>query len=1060
MDPGLPRRRQIGLRRPPGHQQLHVSPAVQSVANSQGSEPVAPEQLPEESQEAVQPHVQSPTFEEDYGLDLYPTGSQLPPITFARAMEGFDEQPSSEANKRPRIEDEGRPQGPRDPPQGASPVEEELLTVLATVPPSVIDELRKCLSRMHSQKLDNTRQITKMQARSDEGLAPHGWKMQTLHLPSGSEVQEAAIKEKLMEAYSDCYKDLISIDTLTAQMKSKIQDVLVQQMQLISTVISGNPSNYRTYRESDMRELVQAQLTNSLARAELDADLKAAKAERARAMKAQKMREAEEQKREQQIRAEQTVTVSDMQAMMDAHRNEMKDAISKSVAKVKSQSSQSLKKAGKALSSKSMSTSTAAKKKKGKQAESRHTQRLTPVSGGKGKGKGKGAKAGKGKTGSSSSAASSVKKRSVHPLRDPTYTKQRAWISPNPKSTIVNLTNAPLDPSTEAVLSLGPKFRPTPAPLSDERVTKAVRSFAKGINTSAFFALNPEIAEDRTYDPRLYAPTGRAIDPKSPALENTLIQYDTVITAALTDTTDTHRVHNLSKQQRDAFFKLKNEMHEGTSAVIPLMADKDSAFVTVTPVQHEELWLSHLKSGAYTLTDPGQIEWESIRRETVHLANQAVESGIISRDEYRFIVKDCRGQIRHPRGSVMVKTHKPMDATASVVSASRLYLDTVNYLTTAWAKFLSVKLTPARDKIVNRVKDTADFISRLQSHRFDSNCWLVTMDIVDFYPNTKVSDGEEVIKNHIPTELVDACIRASRLIHKSIYVLTPCGIYKLDGRYGIGLAHSGEVCDLDWSRVEQSVLGTLPPETVQISLPFWARAVDDYFMILQGPTEYRNAILDAFKEADPDRPLTVNINAQSVDYLDVTVYKGHRFYSTGILDTKSYTKPSYTGMHLHHSSHHPTDTFISILSGYHNRSLVSSSDMSAHTQCMNNRVESFLSRGYPINLLISWLLQATTTSQQQFEKARKRILNKKRKCVQPRRIVPLKLPFTPRTSALSNRLSVQTLQKSIQKASPALSRASLGKLTLCNLKTPNVLDISRPRGFLVQVRMAGTDISQ
>ena len=88
MDPGPPRRRQIGLRRPPGHQQLHVPPAVQSVANSQGSEPAAPEQLPEESQEAVQPHVQSLPFEEDYGLDLYPTGSQLPPITFA--MEGHD----------------------------------------------------------------------------------------------------------------------------------------------------------------------------------------------------------------------------------------------------------------------------------------------------------------------------------------------------------------------------------------------------------------------------------------------------------------------------------------------------------------------------------------------------------------------------------------------------------------------------------------------------------------------------------------------------------------------------------------------------------------------------------------------------------------------------------------------------------------------------------------------------------------------------------------------------------------------------------------------------------
>ena len=54
----------------------------------------------------------------------------------------------------------------------------------------------------------------------------------------------------------------------------------------------------------------------------------------------------------------------------------------------------------------------------------------------------------------------------------------------------------------------------------------------------------------------------------------------------------------------------------------------------------------------------------------------------------------------------MVKTHKPTYPAETLVGASRLYLDIVNYLTTAQARFLSVKLTPAREEIVNRIKHT------------------------------------------------------------------------------------------------------------------------------------------------------------------------------------------------------------------------------------------------------------------------------------------------------------------------------------------------------------------
>ena len=37
---------------------------------------------------------------------------------------------------------------------------------------------------------------------------------------------------------------------------------------------------------------------------------------------------------------------------------------------------------------------------------------------------------------------------------------------------------------------------------------------------------------------------------------------------------------------------------------------------------------------------------------------------------------------------------------------SRMYVDAVNYITTPIAKFLSVALTPARDRIPGRVRDS------------------------------------------------------------------------------------------------------------------------------------------------------------------------------------------------------------------------------------------------------------------------------------------------------------------------------------------------------------------
>ena len=127
------------------------------------------------------------------------------------------------------------------------------------------------------------------------------------------------------------------------------------------------------------------------------------------------------------------------------------------------------------------------------------------------------------------------------------------------------------------------------------------------------------------------------------------------------------------------------------------------------------------------------------------------------------------------------------------------------------------------------------------------------MDIVDFYPNTKVSDGEITIAANVAPTLRDICLTFSRIIHDNLYITTPLGCYKVPGVYGIGLVHSGEVCDLQWASVEERAFNSLLQRG--IAPTFVARMIDDYFLVLEGSEHSKAQVVSQLQMADPDRPL-------------------------------------------------------------------------------------------------------------------------------------------------------------------------------------------------------------
>ena len=104
-----------------------------------------------------------------------------------------------------------------------------------------------------------------------------------------------------------------------------------------------------------------------------------------------------------------------------------------------------------------------------------------------------------------------------------------------------------------------------------------------------------------------------------------------------------------------------------------------------------------------------------------------------------------------------------------------------------------------------------------------------------------------------------------------------------------------------------------------------------------------------------------------------------------------------------------------------------------------------------MKLLVRWLLQDTIKGERRFEEERKRQLTKRleeHRQYKTARIIPLRLPYTPRTAALSSKLRVSTLQKAIEKSHHKLTPTNFGRVTLCNLKTANVKEATRPRGLL------------
>ena len=127
----------------------------------------------------------------------------------------------------------------------------------------------------------------------------------------------------------------------------------------------------------------------------------------------------------------------------------------------------------------------------------------------------------------------------------------------------------------------------------------------------------------------------------------------------------------------------------------------------------------------------------------------------------------------------------------------------------------------------------------------------------------------------------------------------------------------------------------------------WKRYIDDILCVWSGSRESLEAFLHRLNSCHPTIHFTWTISTDSVEFLDIRIYKGSRFRETSILDVQTHFKPTNTFQYLHFSSSHPKGVFKGLVKGEAIPFLRSNSSQDNHEKTISTFRHHLLCRRYP-----------------------------------------------------------------------------------------------------------------
>ena len=310
------------------------------------------------------------------------------------------------------------------------------------------------------------------------------------------------------------------------------------------------------------------------------------------------------------------------------------------------------------------------------------------------------------------------------------------------------------------------------------------------------------------------------------------------------------------------------------------------------------------------------------------------------------------------------------------------------------AKFIDHVLQPLAQSYPDYLQNSTSVVNILQDLQVPDNSTLVAIDVSSLYPSIPQSECLSTIHSELHEHLDLLPFHPNlilRLLHLNMnynyFKFSNLTFQQVQGT-AMGAAFSPTIANIYMSNILKRFLDSSPIKPLIIS-----RYIDDIFMIWSGTTEDLNTFMSNLNSIHPNLKFTHEVSQQSINFLDLTIYKGYNFPFTNILDIKTFQKPLNLYQYLHFTSNHPPNIFKAIIKGECVRFVRTNTTQEGYESTVYLFKNRLKKRGYPAEIVEKTTSIVKYTAVYRHSKSRMHVPTDKRHSI-PSTLLSLSLPPT------------------------------------------------------------------
>ncbi len=450
----------------------------------------------------------------------------------------------------------------------------------------------------------------------------------------------------------------------------------------------------------------------------------------------------------------------------------------------------------------------------------------------------------------------------------------------------------------------GLNFVPTPSSISKTPILRAATEFGRKIKLNYIFK-NPNrtfIFDNRTREPFTNKSNW---DPPNKMIPDTILTKINQMENEIKELAITKEKPNCPPEEIKALKKLKSNPN-----IIIKKADKGTAVV----IQDKDNYISEVNrqlSDHQIYEEIEEFKFPQTAEKIKNILLDLRKKCVISERQLKYLLPPPDPRPR--RLYTLPKIHKPPEKWINNIPPGRPIVSDINSESYNVSKFIDHYLKPIATKHDSYIRDTTDFLNKLKTVTANPKALLVTLDVQNMYPSIPTAPGVKTV-----TDAFRENPQTGRPDDEIVQLLKLClenndfefGEHKYLQKSGtaMGKIFAPNYCNIFMAKLETEVIARFPHKP-----KFWKRFLDDIFMIWEHDRKLLEEFLYLLNSAHPAIKFTAEIHENSADFLDVTVYKGPNFSTTGKLSTKMYFKPTDTHSLLLKTSFHPKHVFTGLI---------------------------------------------------------------------------------------------------------------------------------------------------